>query len=102
MGQEEPIYKYNNQNTRHFTREACYAEKNWADVQEFTSSLCSESETFLQNLSKSNSKDICYSLQEYKKFIDVYKEEYRNKFDKATLDDEDYKLSIEKWKRGIC
>ena len=91
LGQHEPIYTYNHQYTRHFIREACDGRRVGANVQKFISSLSSEIRTIFQNLLKSCSEDICNLMQEYKKFVDVYKEEYGNKFEKMTGVDGDYR-----------
>ena len=65
LGQDEPIYTYNHQYTRHFIREACYGGRVEANIQEFVSTLCTEFKTILQNHLKSSSQDIFNLMQEY-------------------------------------
>ena len=56
--------------------------------------VCTEIEKLLQILTKSNSEDFCSLMQQFKKPINVYKEEYGNEFHKMTGVDIDNRLSI--------
>ena len=66
LGQGEPIYTFTDQNIPQFIKEAGYGGRVGKNIPEFISSLCTENETILENILKSNSRDNCKLKQEHK------------------------------------
>ena len=94
--QDEAIYTYSYQYTRHFITEKCYGGRTAAYIQDFRSSTHAR---ILENLPehlKSNSRDICNLRQEYKKYIKNFNEKNGIEYDKMTKANENYRLANEK------
>ena len=68
LGQDEHLYIFSHQNTRCFIRGPCHGGRVGPNIQEFNSSLCTESEAILQNHWKSNSDDFSKLMQDYEKY----------------------------------
>ena len=101
LGQDEPIHTCNHRYTRRFLRDVCKRGSVGANIQGNKSFPCSEIETIFQNHLTSWLEDICNLKQDYKKFIDVYKEKFCIGVDKITGGDKDYGISNKEEKETL-